>query len=378
MALSTRNILLIGAGAALLAGLAWATWRTDPIPVDLHTVERGTLRITVNADGQTRIRDIYEIAAPIAGIAQRSPVAVGDPVVAGETVVAIVEPAAPTLLDTRSRVQAEAAVREAEAALHVAETSLLQAEEDYTLARSQFERTQTLVERNVASLSSLEDATQRLTVAAAAREAASARIGMAQSALDRARAALIEPVPARGGAETCCIRLTAPVDGVVLSVDQISERPVAAGATLVSIGDPAELEIVADVLSSDAVRIPAGADAIVERWGGDVPLTARLRRVEPAARTQVSALGIEEQRVDAIFDLVTPREERAALGDGFAVFLRIVEWQSDETLTVPISALFRDGEGWAVFRAIGEIARLTPVEVGRMGTRDAQILSGLE
>lgn len=380
MKFSARSMIPILLAAALVGGLLVTAFRTDPVPVDLHVVQRGPMQVTIAAEGKTRIRDIYEVAAPLTGTALRSPVEVGDSVVAGETVVAIVEPAAPSLLDARSRVQAEAAVREAEAALQLSESEVRKAEEDLAYAQSQFERVRELVTRGVASITRLEDASQRLAIAEAARDAATSGLDMARSSLERARAALIPPADRGTDAAQgeCCVRLYAPIDGTVLDVDVISERPVVIGTRLLSIGRPDDLEIVADLLSADAVRLRPGARATVERWGGDSVLEARLRKVEPVARTKVSALGIEEQRVDALFDILTPPGERPGLGEGFFVFLRIVEWQNRDALQVPLSALFRRDGGWAVFTLDGDIARLAPVEIGRRGATMAQVLAGLE
>ncbi|TCM85813.1 efflux RND transporter periplasmic adaptor subunit [Rhodovulum steppense] len=380
MKVPARNIILIGLGAALAGGLIYTAFRTEPVPVDLHIVTSGPMQVTVNADGKTRIRDIYEVAAPLTGTALRSPVEVGERVVRGETVVAIVEPTAPSLLDSRARVQAEAAVREAQAARAQAESGLRKADEDLNYAETQFERAQTLVERGVATFTRLEDATQQLAIARAARDAAASGLAMADGALERARAALIAPaVDGLGGpAGECCVQIHAPIDGMVLEIDVISERPVTIGTRLLSIGRPDDLEIVADLLSSDAVRLQPGARAMAERWGGGATLEARLRKVEPVARTKVSALGIEEQRVDARFDILTPPEDRAGLGEGFAVFLRIVEWQAEDALQVPLSALFRRDGGWAVFAVENATARLTPVEIGRRGETTAEVLAGLE
>ncbi|TCP44273.1 efflux RND transporter periplasmic adaptor subunit [Rhodovulum marinum] len=379
MTLSARNIVLAGLGAALVAGLVYTAFRTDPVPVDLHSVARGPMQVTVNADGKTRIRDIYEVAAPLTGTARRSPVEVGDPVTRGETVVAIVEPTAPSLLDTRSRIQAEAAVREAQAARAQAESGLRKAEEDLAYAQSQFDRAQALVDRGVASFTRLEDATQQLAIARAARDAAASGLQMTQSALERARAALIPPEEDAAGSFNgeCCVAIHAPIDGTVLEVDVISERPVTIGTRLLSIGRRDDLEIVADLLSSDAVRLTPGDRAMVERWGGDTVIEARLRKIEPVARTKVSALGIEEQRVDALFDILTPPADRPGLGEGFAVFLRIVEWQDENALQVPLSALFRRDGGWAVFTVADGTATLTPVRVGRRGETTAQVLDGI-
>jgi len=379
MRLRPRSIVLLVLGLLIVGSLAYVALRQDPVPVDLATVTEGPMRVTVDADGRTRIREVYEIASPIAGTALRSPVRVGDAVVADDTVVARVEPVAPALLDARTRLQAEAGVREAEAALAVAESRVRQAEEDVSLAESQWSRTQRLVSSGVASQSQLEDAEQRLLVREATRDAAKSQLNMAESALARAQAALLEPTEnGRTGTETCCVELHAPIDGEVLSVDVVSERPVAAGTTLLSVGQPDDLEIVADLLSSDAVRLEPGAQAIVERWGGPHPLEARLRSIEPSARTKVSALGIEEQRVDAVFTLVSPPENREGLGDGFSVFLRVVEWQADDAVQVPLSSLWRDDEDWAVFVVENGLATRRTVDIGRQNSRTAQVLSGLE
>lgn len=377
MSVRPRTLLLLALGVLIVGSLAYVATRSDPVPVDLAEVTSGPMKVTVDADGRTRIEDVYEIAAPIAGTALRSPVRVGDRVIAGETVVARVEPVAPALLDERSRLQAEAAVREAEAGRAVAESRVRQAEEDVSLAESQWSRAQRLVSSGTASVSSLEDAEQRLMVREAALDAARSNLSMAESALARAQAALIEPSE-NGERAVQAIDIHAPIDGEVLAIPVISERPVQAGTTLLSVGQPADLEIVADLLSSDAVRLSEGAAAAVERWGGDHALEARLLRIDPAARTKISALGIEEQRVDAVFELLSPPEVRDGLGDGYAVFLRIVEWQADDTLQVPLSALWRDGDDWSVFVADGTTVSTRQVEIGRRNERTAQVLSGVE
>jgi len=373
--MSARRIVLLLLAALALAALAWVAFRPQPVPVDLAAVTEGPMRGTVNADGKTRIRQVYEVSAPIAGTARRAVVEVGDRVAKGD-VVAVVEPLAPALLDARARAEAEAALREAEAALSLAESQARQAAEELAYARSQYERTRALVERGVSSTTQLEDATQVVTIRLAAMEAARSSVNMATSARDRAEAVLIGP-EAGEAAGGCCVDLAAPIDGTVLTVENVSEHAVTPGSPLVTLGRPDDLEIVADLLSADAVGLAPGAAARVERWGGPEALEARLRRIEPSARTRVSALGIEEQRVDAIFDLVSPPEARPGLGDGFAVFLRITAWEATGAVQVPTGALFRQGAGWAVFRAEDGVARLVPVTVGRMNDTDAEILDGL-
>ncbi len=374
--LRTRTVVMAGLALLVTGTLGYVAMRPEPVAVDLHEIARGPLQVTVNADGKTRIREIYDVSAPITGTAQRAPVRVGDAVTAGETVVAVLEPAAANLLDARSRSQAEAAVREAEAGLAVARSKMRQASETLTLSESEFRRADTLVQRGVVSQTRLEELEQRLHIDRAAMTAAVSALEMAKGTLDRARAALIEPGAPEAGS-SCCLTVMAPMSGQVLTVDVLSEQTVLAGTRLISLGDPGDLEIVADLLSTDAVRLQEGDRAIVERWGGDRDLSARVRRIEPAGYTKVSALGIEEQRVDVILDLTSAPEDYAGMGDGFAVFLRIVEWESDDVLSVPLSAVFRQGANWAVFVEAAGLAERRTITLGRRNDHNAEVLEGL-
>jgi HlyD family secretion protein len=378
MAYSARTFTLLGLGSMVLAGLAFVSFRTDPVPVDLVTVTRGPLEITVNAEGNTQVRDLFEVASPIDGTALRSPVEVGDAVVANETIVAVVRPVSSSLLDARSRLQAQAALQEARAARHAAVADLQRAQEVLAYAKSQFDRTQALVDRGVASLTRMEDDAQKLAIAEATVEAAQARIDMADGTIERAGAALLTPDQTDTEQSSCCVDIRAPTSGVVLDIDTISQRPVTVGSPLLSVGDPNELELVADILSTDGVRLSPGALAYVERWGGDGQLIARLDRIDPKARTKVSALGIEEQRVDAYFTLVSPIEERPTLGDGFAVFLRIVEWREEDVLQIPLGTIFRSGPDWAVFVASDGLAEKRIITLGRRNSQMTQVLQGLD
>lgn len=377
MSYSTRTLTIVGLGFAMVAALAYVSFRADPVSVDLATVTRGPLEVTINADGETRVRDLFEVASPISGTALRSPVKEGDKVRAGETIVAVVRPSYSGLLDARAQLQAEAVLQEALASRHVALADLKQAEETQRFVQSQFDRTQALVTRGVASVTRLEDDTQRLAVANATIEAAQARIEMTDGSIERARASLLDPNQAAGTSSACCVELTAPSDGIVLSVAAVSERPVSIGTPLVSIGDPQRLELVADILSNDAVRLKPGALAYVERWGGSEVLEARLDRIDPKARTKISAIGIEEQRVDAYFVLTSGAAAHLNLGDGFSVFLRIVEWRAEDVLQVPLSAVFRQGENWAVFVAKDGVAELRTVTLGHKNDRMTEVRGGL-
>ena len=371
----TRRIAVAGGALVLAGGLGWALW-PEPAAVDVATVTRGDLRVTVAAEGITRVREPYSVTAPIAGIVERSPVAVGDAVLRGETVLAVIRPAAPALMDARSRAQAEAAVREAEAALALAETNLRGALNAVSRAQGDLQRARALRASGTISQHALEEVETAFTAASQALAAARQERDLQQAVLGRTRAQLMEP----GGDEgvTSAVRLFAPIAGTVLSVEDPSSRLVAAGAPLLALGDLGDLDLETDLLSTDAVRVAEGAPALVERWGGEGSLQAVVRRIEPAAFTRVSALGIEEQRVRLRLDFTTPPEARPGLGDRYRVFVRVVVWEGSDRLLVPQAALFRLGGGWAVFRAQDGRAVETPVEIGQQAEGMAEVLAGLE
>lgn len=371
----TRQLTIAGIGLAMAAGLGWALW-PRPLAVDLAVAARGPMVETLAAEGMTRVREPYAVTAPIAGTLGRLPVEVGDAVIEGVTVLGVIRPADPALMDARSRAQAEAAVTEAEAALALAETNLRRAMSALSFSQSELERARALAAAGTIARRTLEDAEQGFTLASQSLAAARSERDLHQATLARARAQLLGPddlAPANGA-----VTITAPHSGTVLQVVDPSERLVLPGASLMTLGDLDDLEIEVDLLSTDVVRVVAGAAAMVERWGGEGVLEARVRRIEPSAFTRVSALGIEEQRVRLKLDFVTPPDQRAGLGDRFRVFVRIVTWQDADVLRVPQAALFRDGGGWAVFRVLDGTARLTPVAVGRQAEGQAQILSGLD
>lgn len=374
---------MIAAGLALVlvaGGFVWALW-PDPVPVDLAQAHVAPLEVTVDAEGMTRIRNPFAVTAPLTGMTTRSPVQVGDSVVAGETVVAVIQPAEPAFLDVRARRQAEAAVTEAEAAVSLAEVNLGRAEADLAYAESQLERNHALAARGVIPQRALEDAEQQRASAQTAYDAARSEINLHRATLARMQAQLMGPEAApvlNGDPGECCVQIRAPQSGTVLEIDNISARFVQAGSPLLTIGDLQDLEIEVDLLSSDAVRVDVGAAAYVERWGGPGRIAAQVRQVDPAAFTRVSALGIQEQRVRVRLDILTPPEAREGLGDRYRVFVRVVIWAGEDVLQIPQSALFRHQGEWAVFRAVDGRAVLTPVAVGQQRPDMVQVLSGLQ
>jgi HlyD family secretion protein len=373
---SRRRLLLLAAGLAL-ALVAWWLLRPPPVAVELREVTRGPLELTVDEEGETRVRQRFVVAAPATGRLLRIELDEGDAVEAGAIVARIV----PAPLDPRDRTAAEARLDAAEADQHAAAARAALAAAALAQAGRDLERSERLREAGARSDEELERARLARTRAQRELEAARFAAAAADHAAEAARAVLMSaraPRPAPAG-EDClapgsCIEVRAPIAGRVLRVQEESERIVPAGAPLVEVGDPAAIEIVVDVLSADAVRIEPGTDLWVEDWGGDTPLRATVRRVEPAGFTKISALGVEEQRVNVIADFEEPPD---GLGDGYRIEARIVVWRGADVLRVPSSALFRRGEGWAVFGEDGGVARRREVEIGVRGPFQAEVKAGL-
>lgn len=373
-----RMISWGAAGAAAVALMLWAFWPAA-VQVDLAVATVAPMQVSVAAEGVARVRDPYAVTAPLAGAVTRSPVQVGDDVVAGQTVIAVIEPAEPAILDARARLQAEAAVVEAEAGLRVAEARLGQTNTDVTHADAAFARSTALADQGIIPLDMLEDVAAAKDSAHAAKAAAQFAVEMQRATVARVKAQLQGPLDLQGSvaAGACCFEVKAPLSGTVLTVENLSARPVQAGAPLLTIGDLADLEIEVDLLSTDAVQVASGAPARVERWGGEGAIDAVVRRIDPSAYTKISALGIEEQRVKLRLDIVTPPEARVGLGDNFRVFVRVVIWDGGSVLQVPLGALFREDGKWALFRAVNGRATKAFVEIGRQTDLEAQVVSGV-
>nr|WP_210352088.1 HlyD family efflux transporter periplasmic adaptor subunit [Sinorhizobium medicae] len=361
--------------ALLAAGIAYAL-RPQPIQVDLAVAEIGVLRVTLDEEGETRVRDVYTLHAPLRGQLQRISAEVGDDVKAGETQLAQIEPALPAFLDVRIEAELQAAVEAARAAYNLAAAELNKAKADLTFAEGERARARQLIERRTISQRTLEDAERSYNVAQANLATAEAALKVREHELHQARSRLLSRQEIRSLREDCeCMPVTAPVSGVVLQVLRRSEGVVEAGTPLLDIGDPADLEIVVNFLSEDAVRITPGQRAIITGWGGE-DLTAVVRRIEPFGQTEVSALGIEEQRVDIILDFADPPKRWRSLGHGYRVDVRVILFEG-KVLTLPLGALFRQGEEWAVFVAAEGRARLRPVAVGQRNSLEVEIREGL-
>lgn len=363
--------------------LAWAFW-PQPTLVDMAQTEIAPMQVTLNEEARTRVRDAYVVSAPIAGRLLRVNAEVGDAVTAGETVIARMLPIHPSALDVRSREQALAAVNAAEAGLKMARADFSRALADQELAELEQSRMRQLFDQQIATRAELDSAIRNARASTAALDTARAAIAMREAELANARARLISfnELPDRQTELTenaNTIPLTAPISGHVLQILQKSETTLAAGTPVMEIGDTAkDLEVIVELLSTDAVQVAAGNRVVIDNWGGSQPLEGRVERVEPWGYTKYSALGVEEQRVRGIIRFISEEPERRKLGHGYRVEARIVLWETDAALTAPASALFRDGEQWAVFVVDNNRARLRQVQVEHNNGVHAHITEGLE
>jgi HlyD family secretion protein len=358
------------------AALAIATLvymlRPAPVDVDVVPIGRGDLFVTVEEEGRTRVRERYVVSAPVAGVLDRIRVRAGDQVTAGD-VIAVLRPAPAVPLDSRTESQLRARLAATEDELARAQAAHEAARAELAQARADANRAQLLVDGGALSRAEAELALTRQQTADKATQVAAAQVRVAEHSHDEARAALLTP---RVGGKTAPIQLRAPTTAAVLRVIEESERIVSAGAPLIELGDPRDIEVIVDLLSTDAVRVKPGARVRLENWGGDDALQGVVRRVEPSTFTKISALGVEEQRANVIVDFDCEHEH--FIGDGYAVDVRIIVDARRDVLILPLGALIRAGDGWAVYvvDASGR-ARLRPVVPGARAAFDVELIEGL-
>ena len=364
-------ILVLLAGAVIALVTLWLL--PTPARVDTTTASRGPMQVTVDGEGKTRVRDRYMVATPVAGQLRRINLRRGDVVSRGQ-VIAQIDPLPLAPLDPRQRAEAVARVNAAEDAKREVDRLIERSKAVYDQARRDRDRCEQLVRSGVIPRQELEQAQTAVTTSFREYEAAMSKAESAAHEVEAAAAALLA-VSQNQRSASPAVKVQAPTSGKVLSVLEESERVVTAGAPLLEVSSPAKLEVVIELLSTDAVKIAPGALVLIEGWGGAEALEARVRLIEPSAFTKVSALGIEEQRVNVVADLTTPS---TALGDGYRVEGRIVVWRADDVLKVPVSALFRRGESWSLFVVENGEARLRDVEVGQRTSFEAEIKSGLD
>ena len=375
--LSPTRILVWLVLAAVAAAFVWA-FMPKPLEVATATVERGFLRITLDEEGQTRVRDRYVVSAPVDGKVLRIEHEPGDTVRSGSTILARFQPSRPGFLNSRTRAEAQARVARSEAQVERARVELDRANAELDHAEAELARHEQLHAEGLMADNRLEAARLRAVTASEAVRGAESAIVVSELELERARTSLIE-AGATGTDQGDVIVLRSPITGVVLQRLRESESVVPSGEPLIEVGDPEDLEIVSDMLSMDAVQIDPGDPVLIEQWGGETTLRGVVRQVEPFGFTKISALGVEEQRVNVIVDFEDPRAAWEALGDGYRVEIRVVVWETDNSLKVPSSSLFRNGDDWAVY-VIDELslARLREVQIGRRNALEAEVLAGLE
>jgi HlyD family secretion protein len=370
MGMLFKNVRVIATLVIVGAIAAVALW-PESIAVELVAVERGPMLVTIDEQGETRVRDRFVVSAPVMGRLQRIELEPGDAVAKG-AIVATLVPADAPLLDPRVRAELTAAVDASRSGLMQATAERDRAAAILQLARDVLTRREQLVEGGLASREELDVARGDVSSGGSALRAAEAAVAQARFQVDFARARLQSPTPS-GRA----IGLRSPADGVLLKRMRESETVVQPGEPLVEIGNPAQNEIVSDLLSTDAVRVKPGDTVIIEQWGGGQTLNGRVRRVEPSGFMKVSALGVEEQRVNVIIDFADASAGRP-LGDGYRVEVRIVTWRTEDAITTPVGSLFRHGDEWAVFVVSDRRAQLRPITLGHRNSDVGEILKGLQ
>jgi HlyD family secretion protein len=371
--LQWRRRIVVGViASALVAGLGYGFYPA-PLELDIAAATDGPLRVTIEQEGRTRVIEKYVVAAPVAGYVRRSLLDVGS-VIQGGAIVAELEPLRPQALDTRSRAEAEARVRAAASNTHAQRQRQAAAQAESALAQQELARVRVLRDAGYATQADLDRAAWNAERSRALLQTAALAVSTATHELAAARAALMyAAAPGPGGA----IAIRAPVAGRVLKIQHKSEGPVAAGETLLEIGDPYALEVEVDLLSADAVRVHVGTPVLFERWGGDVPLQGEVKRIEPAGFTKVSALGVEEQRVWVIVAFTSPRALWQRLGDGYRVEASFLVWEGREVLQLPASALFRHAQQWAAYVVQAGRVRIRYVRPGASNGLQTQILAGI-
>lgn len=358
----------------LLALIGWGLW-PKPVVVETGTVVRGPLTVRVSEEGKTRVRNRYIVAAPVAGKMCRVSLKPGDEVKAGETVLTTIEPIAPPLLDPRARAQAEAVVSMQEAARKQAAASLEAKQSALKMAEADRDRVRAVTRAGTVSEADRDRVEGDALMRAAEVRATEFSLQVIDYELEQSRAALERPDALIAGN---LVEVKSPVSGRVLKVMQESEMVVSPGTQILEIGDPEDIEIEAEILSRDAVAIHPGDSVEIEQWGGEAPLKGRVRRVEPAAFTKISALGVEEQRVIVLSELNEIPDVAKTLGDRYRVEVRVAVWHADDVLIIPAGALFREGNAWKTYLFRDGKATRTAIEAGHSDGRFTEILSGLK
>lgn len=377
----SRSLLTLAAAALIAASILVAFW-PRAVLVDMGQVTRSNLMVLIEEEGRTRVAESYVVSTPVAGRLLRVQIHPGDAVLRGETVVAEMRPTNPVVLDVRTREQALAAVDAALAGLRVAKADLNAAQAAEELALADLRRNQLLIANEIVSQAALDRANSAARAASANRETAEAAISLREAEVANAKAQLIDfendGTTNGNTAQTETYPIYAPINGRVLRVLQESETILPAGAPVVEIGDISDdLEIVVELISSDAVKVDVGDAVLIKDWGGGTVLAGTVSRIDPFGITKYSALGVAEQRVNVDIELITPPADRVGLGHGYRVKAQIVVWSAENILTVPTSALFRANDGWSLFVVEDGVLQSRAVQIGQTDGISTEVIGGL-
>jgi len=379
--MTSQQKRLITWGIILLLVATILAWLLAPRPlaVAIAQAEKGTFVLSISDEGKTRIHDIYQVSAPVAGQLKRIDVEIGDQVLAARTVIAEIEPSNPSFLDARGKTQLTASIQAAESAMSIAQAELLEAEAELSFADKEFTRIAALRAKKIAAERELDNALRLKNSAQAALETARAALQMRQYQFEEIKAMQVSPVTSSLSGAACeCLNIYSPIDGLVMKVHNRSAGVIAAATPLLEVGNPNDLEILVELLSTDAVQVEVGQQAQVHNWGGPGSLPAQVTQVEPIGFTKVSALGIEEQRVNVLLVFTGNQTQWSRLGHGYQVDVEILLRQEDEQLLLPLTALVRQQGHWAVYLVKNNYAQLTKVEVAGLNNQFANIVGGIE
>lgn len=378
MSIGRSRTLLWSVIALLLALFLLYLFWPRAVITQISYLHKSALKQTISDEGITRVKDVYTLSAPVTGYLRRIKAEVGDEVKVTRTVVAEIEPIDPTFLDQRSEAQAKADIETANSSMQLAQAEVDQAEAELEFAVSELSRMRRLEDSNSVSQRDLDNAQRIFKTSQAALTTAKSALQMRTYELERMKAQLLSPTSTQVQRGSCeCLNITAPVNGKVLKVLNKSEGVVNAGTPLIEIGDPSKLEIVVELLSFDAVKVVPGQQVDIKNWGGEETLTGLVRMIEPIGFKKISALGIEEQRVNVVIDIVDDIEQWSRLGHGYQLDVDIILWQGEDVLSVPITALFREGDQWAIYAVVDNHVEKRIVKLGRQNTFHAQITTGL-
>jgi HlyD family secretion protein len=372
----TKHPGILAISLLVIGLLVWGFW-PRPVLVELAEAQRASMTVTIEEEGRTRVIDRFIISAPVDGVACRVQLEVGDTVQAGQTLLSI-SPLESRVLDPRSRAEAEARVAAARSALALARQQADAAEATANFQRSEIKRLKPLAEQGVISNAAFDKVQMDLLTAEASLRSANHAVEVARYDQQAAETALKYSAGTVTGDPAIRVPVKSPITGKILQMPHECEGPVATGQELLVVGDPSLLEVVVDLLSADAVKVNPGMKVHFDRWGGEEPLAGRVRTVEPFGFTKISALGVEEQRVNVIADFVSSKEDWVRLGDGYRVEAQFVIWEDDDVLQVPVSSLFRMNDGWALFLVENGRARQRAVKRGQRTGLVAQILEGVK